>query len=468
MRVLLVLAVLLTVVTAAVFESERLRRALTEDDNDDEGTRGEIWAVLLAGSNGWWNYRHQADVCHAYQILHQHGVPDDRIIVMMYDDIAHNVENPNQGVVINRPSGPNVYEGVPRDYTGRDVTPENFLKVLQGDAEGLKGVGSGKVLKSGPNDRVFINMVDHGAPGIFAFPHGYLNATSLVDALLAMHQANRYWQMVMYVESCESGSLFQSLLPDDIEVYALSASAPDQHSYACYEDDTLHTFLGDVFSVKWMEDTDVENLHQETLKKQFLLVRKEVVTSTVMHWGELKLAAQKMSKFLGKKDPHRIFNHIANYDYEAFSPPVSSKFNDACLNTSVPSYDVPLAILKSRIKSAATPDEEQHWKEELTALRLNRGLVRFVMERLVREVTGVQATANMITSREHYHGISRRSCYEDSVRTFHDHCFDLAENPFALRVVNSIVNLCEHGYTHEAFLEATRVVCTHQTYTGIV
>lgn len=33
------------------------------------------WALLVAGSNGWFNYRHQADVCHAYQILHTHGIP---------------------------------------------------------------------------------------------------------------------------------------------------------------------------------------------------------------------------------------------------------------------------------------------------------------------------------------------------------------------------------------------------------
>ena len=47
----------------------------------------------MAGSNGWFNYRHQADVCHAYQIVHAHGVPDDHIIVMMYDDIAYAKEN---------------------------------------------------------------------------------------------------------------------------------------------------------------------------------------------------------------------------------------------------------------------------------------------------------------------------------------------------------------------------------------
>lgn len=55
-------------------------------------TSAANWAVLVAGSNGWYNYRHQADVCHAYQILHKNGIPDSNIIVMMYDDIAKNTE----------------------------------------------------------------------------------------------------------------------------------------------------------------------------------------------------------------------------------------------------------------------------------------------------------------------------------------------------------------------------------------
>ena len=61
---------------------------------------GKIWVVLVAGSNGYWNYRHQADVCHAYQIVHKHGIPDENIIVMMYDDIANNRENPEKGQVM--------------------------------------------------------------------------------------------------------------------------------------------------------------------------------------------------------------------------------------------------------------------------------------------------------------------------------------------------------------------------------
>jgi legumain len=47
------------------------------------------WAVLVAGSNGFWNYRHQADICHAYQVLVKNGFPADNIILMAYDDIAN-------------------------------------------------------------------------------------------------------------------------------------------------------------------------------------------------------------------------------------------------------------------------------------------------------------------------------------------------------------------------------------------
>lgn len=41
-------------------------------------------------NGGFNNFLFKADVCHAYQILHAHGIPDENIVVMMYDDIANN------------------------------------------------------------------------------------------------------------------------------------------------------------------------------------------------------------------------------------------------------------------------------------------------------------------------------------------------------------------------------------------
>lgn len=32
----------------------------------------------------------KADACHAYQIVHRNGIPDEQIVVMMFDDLAQN------------------------------------------------------------------------------------------------------------------------------------------------------------------------------------------------------------------------------------------------------------------------------------------------------------------------------------------------------------------------------------------
>jgi hypothetical protein len=40
--------------------------------------------------------------------------------------------------------------------------------------------------------------------------------------------------MLIYVEACESGSMFNNVLPGDISVYAVTAATPFESSWACY------------------------------------------------------------------------------------------------------------------------------------------------------------------------------------------------------------------------------------------
>ena len=84
-------------------------------------------------SNGYGNYRHQADACHAYQIAKKKGIPEKQIILFMYDDIAHSQENPIPGKVFNQPDGVDVYKGCKASYTGSDVSAAKFLAVLTGE-----------------------------------------------------------------------------------------------------------------------------------------------------------------------------------------------------------------------------------------------------------------------------------------------------------------------------------------------
>nr|CAD7256972.1 unnamed protein product [Timema shepardi] len=283
---------------------------------------GKIWALLVAGSNDYSNYRHQdpisnsaqqlfvlpssqsvlkslLDVCHAYQILHSNGIPDDNIIVMMYDDIAYSKENPTPGVIVNYPNGTNVYQGVPKDYTGMAVTPEVFLNVLKGNADAVKNIGTGRVLESGPNDHLFINFVDHGAPGLLAFPDSELYADTLEETLREVAKNNRFAKMVIYVEACESGSLFDDILTDTLNIFVTTAADPLESSYACYFDEYRQTYLGDLFSVSWMEDTEKANLLRESLHHQYEAVRHRVNTSHVEEYGNLDIGALHISDFLG-------------------------------------------------------------------------------------------------------------------------------------------------------------------------
>jgi legumain len=132
------------------------------------------WAVLVAGSDGFYNYRHQSDVFHAYQSLIKKGMSKDNIIVLAYDDIAKDKSNPFPGKIFNKPTykdaGVDVYEGVKIDYTGASVTPKVFMDVLTGNKTAVAGKGTGRVLESTSADNVFIFFSDHGATGLIAFP----------------------------------------------------------------------------------------------------------------------------------------------------------------------------------------------------------------------------------------------------------------------------------------------------------
>jgi len=131
--------------------------------------------------------------------------------------------------------------------------------VLRGEEQ----PNGGKTLKSKKGDKVFINFSDHGSPGLIAFPSKPLYATDFIETLKFMHSHDMYSEMVVYIEACESGSMFENLLPEDINIYATTAANSIESSwgYYCYPDDVvggkhMGTCLGDLYSVIWMENAD--------------------------------------------------------------------------------------------------------------------------------------------------------------------------------------------------------------------
>ncbi len=69
--------------------------------------------------------------------------------------------------------------------------------------------------------------------------------------------------------------------------YHKTASNAEESSYACYYDAKRQTYLGDLYSVNWMEDSDAEDITKETLFKQFQVTKANTNLSHVMEYGDL-------------------------------------------------------------------------------------------------------------------------------------------------------------------------------------
>uniref|UniRef100_A0A224YM96 legumain n=1 Tax=Rhipicephalus zambeziensis TaxID=60191 RepID=A0A224YM96_9ACAR len=404
----------------------------------------KLWALLVATSNGYDNYRHQANIYHAYQVLHKHGIPNERIVVMVYDDIANSSSNPYRGVVVNRPSGADVYRGVPKDYTGDLVSPQNFLDILQGKK--VKG-GSGKVIASEATDHIFVNVVGLGAPGLIAFHNGTLHARPFVNVIKRMKTERKFAKMVIYVDASESGSMFDGLLPNDVNVYATTSANLHEPAYACYYDTYRKTFVGSVYSVNWMEHSDKKDLHRERLFDQFTMVRIETNSSHVMEFGDLSIGKLWVSEFQGAKKAIPVVLPKLAYD-------------------AVPSRDVPIAILRRKLAKAYNAHDKKSLKEKLRRALLNRSFLK----KKVDEVVSFLAQDNphdadlLLTTRRR---LTNFDCYEKAVDHFSDQCFNLSKNPYALEHLRVLVNMCDSSYKLSQILEAMDVSCAHPTVVGI-
>ncbi|XP_044462854.1 vacuolar-processing enzyme-like [Mangifera indica] len=433
------------------------RPGAVNGDDDPVGTR---WAVLIAGSNGYWNYRHQADVCHAYQLLRKGGLKEENIIVFMYDDIAFNFENPRPGVIINSPQGDDVYNGVPKDYVGEDVTVENFFAVILGNKTALTG-GSGKVVDSGPNDHIFIYYTDHGGPGVLGMPTSpYMYANDLIDVLKKKHASGTYKSLVFYLEACESGSIFEGLLPGGLNIYATTAANAEESSWGTYcpgenpsPPPEYETCLGDLYSVAWMEDSDIHNLRTETLHQQYELVKRRTANdnsafgSHVMQYGDIGLGKDNLVIYLGTNPANENYTFIDENSLRPSSKAVNQR--DADL---VHFWD------KYRKAPEGTSRKVEAQKQFIEAMS-HRVHIDHSIKLIGKLLFGIENGPEVLNTVRPAGQplVDDWDCLKSLVRTFETHCGSLSQ--YGMKHMRSIANICNAGIHKAKMAEASAQAC---------
>ncbi|XP_014274709.1 legumain [Halyomorpha halys] len=393
-----------------------------------ERSSGKIWVFLAAGSKGWTEYRHQADIYHAYHIVRRNRIPNENIVVMVNDDIAHHDSNPTPGVVINYPGGPNVYEGLLKDYTGLDVTPINFLNILTGNKTAMEGIGSGKVIESGPDDVIFLNFVGHGTHGVLMFPNNQLFADDFINAIKNMKNENRFSKMVIYIEACFAGSLFDNMLPDDINVFVVTAADSREPSSGCFRDDEQKTWLSNVFSTLWMSFAEHESFSEESLHHLYEKVRSYTNTSHPQEYGDLDLGEMKLKYILGqrkKKSRRRM-------------PPYTPLPTDV-----VNSMDIPLQIIIDQIRAATDPVKKKQLKWDHKRLIERRESVDKLFNDIMEKVVD-NDKKKLEELRTLKLGLNEAifKCYKTLYTTFSEYCMNPSQNPYSSLHFQKLVNMC--------------------------
>jgi len=413
------------------------------------------WAVLVAGSNGYYNYRHQADIAHSYQILHKlGGFPKENIIVMMYNDVVNASDNPLPGQLFNEPGGADVYGDINISYSGDQVTAENFLNVIKGKKHHESGH---PVLESGPNDNVFIYYSDHGATGLVAMPVGDpLYAKDLIEALNYMYENKMYSQLVFYLEACESGSMFEGILSNTTNVFATTAATSDQPSYAYYYNDTLSTYMADEYSIRWMQDSTNNWDAYESLIDQFKDVAAIVNESQPQKYGDERFDNEPIEDFEAFEDrPYGddileyLIKSIFGLEKQWLSA-VPLKYYDEWVPSkdAVSSRDVKLAILQHRYLAAKDVDSKIYaaaMVEEEIEYRLS---VDILFEQVIEFVVGGVNDADDMMTDEYMDAIMyghvrpvNYDCLKRAYSEYEANCERFGD--YSLKYVNTLVNLCE-------------------------
>ena len=203
------------------------------------------YAVLVQGSNGWNNYRHQADVLSVYQMLKTKGFDDDHIILIIDKALASDAKNPEPGIIRAEDGGNDLMAGCSMDYDNADISPADISNILLG----VKTDKTPVVLPKDAGQNVLLfwsghghNHANNGADELVwrnADVGRGMTADLLRQTISQMQQQGHYRKMFVLTEPCFSEAVITPLvgIPG---VLAMSSAGTFEQSFA----DNWSTELG--------------------------------------------------------------------------------------------------------------------------------------------------------------------------------------------------------------------------------
>lgn len=207
----------------------------------------ELYAMIVATSSGWDNYRHQANAYAMYQLLKQNGVDDDHILLISEDDIAYNSKNPKPGFIQSSLSDKNLYDGVKVDYRLSEVKFKDLPTLF----------ATSGAFHPQPNDNLFIYWAGHGEPEGPMWLNDIIPSDQVTDFFEQLHNKRYYRKLFLAMETCYAGQV--GLACAGIPGILCMAAANDK--------ETSKASITDASGQTWISNSFTDNLLQQLTEK---------------------------------------------------------------------------------------------------------------------------------------------------------------------------------------------------------
>ncbi|KAL2940190.1 Vacuolar-processing enzyme [Bienertia sinuspersici] len=287
----------------------------------------------------------------------------------------------------------------------------------------------------------------------------FLYADELVDTLKQKHASGTYKSLVFYVEACESGSIFEGLLPEGLNIYATTASNAVESSWGTYcpgdhvsPPPEYDTCLGDMYSVAWMEDSESHNLRTETVKHQYELVKSRTANggsyygSHVLQFGDEELSKDKLYFYMGTNPANENFTYADNS-----LRPISPK--------AVNQRDADLVHFWEKFRKAPEGSQRKvEAQERFVEAMSHRVHLDHSIKLVGKLLFGIEKGPEVLENiRAGQPLVDDWKCLRRLVRTFEMHCGSLSQ--YGMKHMRSIANICNAGITADQMAEASAQAC---------
>ena len=284
------------------------------------------FALIVAPRTPYVDYGVPSESCRLYNDLIKGGMKEENIILMSSKVIANHPSNPFPGQLFtdDSPDAPGV------DYAQNcldhiDYDESNFrgaflLNLMTGDVDGVRkltGIENPKVLNSGPDDEVMIYFTSHGMKNEIVVGDSYIVKNDFYWAIHCMHDDQKFKHLLIFLETCYSGSMFEGLTLDD-GIFVITAADNNHESYEshCPPDDVVDgKAIGACLSCLWDNAMEwfIEGDSSHTLDELFEHTHAKVAEQSqqnTSHFGDIEeMGKMTLRTFLGDL-PARRFRSI--------------------------------------------------------------------------------------------------------------------------------------------------------------